>query len=274
MELSRSRERLLRRIGTRRGREAEGAVLLEGPRVLTTALELGAEFLFVLLEAGGVPDPTTGLTERLERSGVPVTILPPEVFREWAETDAPQGILGVAREPRTALPSPAASRSLRVLLLDRIQDPGNVGTLIRSAVAMEVDLVIALDGTADPWGSKAVRASAGLVFGIPVHTLPWPLAAAWLSESGLPLLVADGGGEDVRAWLAGGTIPTGAGWALLVGNEGSGPRPEAETSAHERLAIPLPETVESLNVSTAGALLLWALGPGRAAPTPSTENPT
>jgi len=274
--LSRARERLLRRIGSRKGREAEGVVRLEGPRAVAAALDLGAEFVFVLLEEDVDLTSAPDLPGRLERAGVQVETLPRESFREWAETGSPQGVLGVAREPRPPLPpplsAPGGSEGRSVLLLDGVQDPGNVGTLIRSAAALGAERVIALDGTADPWGNKAVRASAGLAFGVPVHVVSWPEVEAWLSESGLVLLVADREGEDVRAWLTRGALPPGRGWALLMGNEGSGPRPGTLQAADARIAIPLPPIVESLNVAMAGTLLLWALGPGRAEPTPPTED--
>jgi TrmH family RNA methyltransferase len=92
--------------------------------------------------------------------------------------------------------------------------------------------------------------------------LSWDDAAEWVSKAALPLLVAHGPGEDVRSWLAR-SEQAGNGWALLVGNEGEGPRQEAFTRADALLSIPLVEGVESLNAAMAGAILLWALGPGR-----------
>jgi len=150
--------------------------------------------------------------------------------------------------------------------------------------------VVALDGTADPWGPRAIRASAGAVFSLPVHSTRWESFADWLDRFGVRLFIADGAGMDVRAWLKGGTqAGTGEGgvgetgvedagageaghpvaslgspWALLVGSEGAGARMEAREKAEECLAIPVTRGVESLNVAAAAAILLWALGEGGA----------
>jgi TrmH family RNA methyltransferase len=168
------------------------------------------------------------------------------------------------------LPEPPGGGEERCLLLDGIQDPGNVGTLIRAAAALGVHRVLVLDGTADPWGPKAIRASAGHSFTIPIHTIAWTEAERWLEGAGLPLFVAERGGIDLRDWLrsADAAGRNGSGWALLLGNEGRGPREQARARATARLGIPLAAGVDSLNVSTAGAILLWTLGMGR----PSTAD--
>jgi len=264
MELSRSRVRLLRRIATRKGREAEGIVLLEGPRLIETALLHGADLLFVLTATGGALQGAlqVDLLSRIESRGIEVIEIPPEQLEEFAQTETPQGILALAREPRHILPPPEAARGEHVLVLDRIQDPGNVGTLVRAAAALGVARVILLDGTADPWSAKALRASTGSAFHLPLHRIGWDEAWKWMSEARLPLLVAHGPGEDVRGRI--GRTGDEDCWALLVGNEGEGPRQAALDNAAGLVAIPLREGVESLNAAMAGAILLWALGPGRA----------
>jgi RNA methyltransferase, TrmH family len=264
--LSRAQERLLRRITVRKGREAEGVVLLEGPRVLITALDAGAELSFVLRVEGSDFEGADSLEGRLLSSGIPVVGVGEDILREMAQTDAPQGILAVARQPHSDLPASAGAGSLRVLILDAVQDPGNVGALIRSAAALGVDLVLPLDGTADPWSAKAIRASAGSAFRVPIHPLPWSEAHAWIGAAEVALLVADPEGEDVRWWIRSRGSASSGRWALVLGNEGRGVRPEVEASASARLSIPLRSGVESLNVAMAGAILMWALGPGGGEP--------
>jgi TrmH family RNA methyltransferase len=258
--LGRSRERLLRRISTRKGREAERVVLLEGPRVVETAVVHGAEILFGVVESGERGGAVERAIALLGQRGVEISELSPEAFRNLAETDSPQGLLAVAREPH--VPGPPADLGTRVLVLDRLQDPGNVGTLIRAAAGLGVDRVLALDGTADPWSAKAMRASAGLAFKLRPLALGWNEAREWIEGSRLPLVVADAAGEDVREWL--GRSAPGVGYALVVANEAAGPRPEVVEAARTKLAVPLSPGVESLNVGAAGAVLMWALGPGRA----------
>jgi TrmH family RNA methyltransferase len=257
--LGRSEERLLRRITTRKGRESEGVVLLEGPRVVETALDHGAEILFGAFEAGRRSAAVERALARLREARAEVAEITTTAFAELADTDTPQGILAVAREPRVA--GPPEHLGSRVLVLDRLQDPGNVGTLVRAAAGLGVERVLALDGTADPWSGRAVRASAGLAFRLPPLALSWAEAADWIRRSGVSILVADARGEDVRRWL--GRSPRGGGFALVLGNEAAGARPEVLGAAEVKLAVPLAPGVESLNVGTAGAVLLWALGPGR-----------
>ena len=241
-------------------------VLLEGARVVETALRHDAELLFVVREEGRRPWPTAAQVNPLSDAGTEIVEVPTGGLNEFAATDHPQGILAVAREPRTDLlpPGPVAGRSTSsyTLVLDGVQDPGNAGTLVRAAAALGVGQVLALDGTVDLWSPKAVRASAGLVFGVRIHSLDWARAWDWLAAAQFPLLVAHPQGQDVRDWLrSDGAGQAAHGWALLVGNEAAGPRHEALAVAAAQLSIPLSPGVDSLNVAAAGAILLWVLGP-------------
>jgi RNA methyltransferase, TrmH family len=268
-ELSDARRRLVRRLRNRRTREREGLVLVEGPRAVSTALDAGARFRFVLTsEEAGASPAHASLLEALRQAGIELLSLPTADFLPLATTETPQGMMAVVEEPRPgpdslrrllgALPP---SHALCLLILDALQDPGNVGTLIRSAAALGAPAVLALDGTADPWGDKAVRASAGEVFRLPLFTGSWAEWQPELEALGVELWVAEASGEDVRVSYA----SPGARLALVVGNEGAGPRPELRIAAARQIALPMAQGVESLNAAMAGALLLWALGPGREA---------
>lgn len=256
-ELSLARQRLIRRLGDRRGRVREGLVLVEGWRGTETARAGGATIRFAVLAGDSASPDEVALAEALVRDGVEVMEASRDVLAEIADTETPQGILAVVAEPRPELPDRAAAS---VLVLDGIQDPGNAGTLIRTAAAFGVERVLALDGTVDPWSPKVVRASAGAVFLLPVHRLRVQEALAWLRTVRIPLLAADANGEDVRR------VSVGAPVALLLGNEGAGPRPEALAAAAQVVALPMVAGAESLNVAVAGSILLWTLGPGAQAP--------
>lgn len=267
--LSRGRQRLLRRIASRKGREAERVVLLEGPRVLETALECGAEILFVAHDESrsGILSPQ--VTGRLDETGAEMIGIASGELAEFSDTERSQGILAVAREPdETELPwldPEAAVSPSGTLVLDGVRDPGNAGTLIRVAAAFGVPRVIAIDGTVDLWNAKVVRASAGLIFRTAVQRLAWEEVEAWLRGGGGSLVVGDPRGTNVQEWLRLGEMSSACpSWALLMGNETTGPRPEALEAAHARVSIPMESGVDSLSVATAGAILLWALGPGRA----------
>ncbi|MEX2531188.1 MAG: RNA methyltransferase [Gemmatimonadota bacterium] len=266
--LSDAKRRLIRRLRDRKGRSREGLVLLEGPRTVSTAREAGARIRFALLETGRRDD---GLGQALEAEGVSVLRLHRSEIEALSDTESPQGVLAVAEEPRPQLPDPQEDPvgllSERILLLDAIQDPGNVGTLIRAAAAFGLDRVIALDGTVDPWNPKVVRAAVGLSFRVPVHRGHEDEVFSWLAAAGLPLFVADAGGQDVRQFA----VPPGTagGFVLLVGNEGAGPRPAAVERAAALVALRLAPDVESLNAAVAGSILMWALNPTADGPGPS-----
>ncbi len=247
-------------------------VLLEGPRVLTTAVQNGAEILFVVREEGALDSPSLPHVELFSKFEAEVVGVPSGSLKEFAATDNPQGVLAVAREPRADLATPQRTAgslaSSCTLILDGVQDPGNAGTLVRSAAALGVGRVFRLDGTADLWSAKAVRASAGLAFHLPIHTLDWERAQAWIEAAEVPLLVACPQGRDVREWIRshGGEDILDrqfGGWALLMGNETVGPRWEALEAAAAQLSIPVSTGVDSLNVAMAGAILLWTLGLAR-----------
>jgi RNA methyltransferase, TrmH family len=272
-ELSQARARAIQRLRDRKGRVREGRVLVEGPRTLETALAGGAHFRYAVLAADASSD-AVALAERLAATGVDVVRVSPEAFLGLCDTETPQGILGVADEPvhelsgEGGLPGPggagmagapgAPEARERVLVLDAVQDPGNAGTLVRSAAAFGASRVIALDGAVDLWNPKAVRASAGHAFSLPLHRLTAAQALEWVRGRGLTLLVADAAGTSVRESDAPGAS-AGPGFALVIGNEGAGPRPELLTAADHVVALPVAPGVDSLNAAIAGTVLLWHL---------------
>ena len=270
-ELSRGKQRLLRRLSETRGRQKEGLVILEGRRVVEAGLEFGARFRFSLL-AHDAASEEVELARRLGLGPTELVRVPRGTLVEFAETQTPQGILAVAEEPVEGFPPEERSETERILVLDAVQDPGNVGTLIRSAAALGVDRVLLFDGTADPWNAKTVRSSAGFGFSLPLHRIGIEEGLAWLDSEGIPLLVADADGLDVRRSAA---LPSAqASFALLLGNEGAGPRVESLEAAGIRVALPMRTGVESLNVAVAGSILLWALGPARQVPEDRPEPPS
>lgn len=260
MSLSRSKEKLIGRLRSRRMRPREGLVLVEGLHTCAEAVDAGARVRFAVasesLAEGGEG---RRIAERLEGAGIAVEWVDDETLASLSDTEAPQGILLVseapAEAPETLLSAPAG----RFLLLDGVQDPGNLGTLVRAARAFALDGVVALDGTVDPWNPKAVRASAGASFRVPVLKAGWedPVGPL-LRERGVHLLVAEPGGEDVAG------IRPSRPWALAIGSEARGPRAKVLEAAERAVEVPMPGGAESLNAGVAGAILLYALGRGDA----------
>jgi TrmH family RNA methyltransferase len=252
MALSQRRRLLVRRLHHRKTRAREGLVLVEGVRAVAEALTAGADVRFLVTSPRLTRTP--GGTELLTLGaahGVPVEATDLPDFAGLCDTDHPQGVLAVCAEPRHG--PEIVREGGRYLVMDGIQDPGNVGTLVRAAVAFGLDGVLALDGTADPWGTRSVRASAGMVFRGPVVTLGVEEALDRLGERAVDLLAADASGTGVES-----SRPAG-GWALVLGNEGSGIRRELLQAASRRVAVPMEGPAESLNVAMAGAILLYVL---------------
>ena len=250
MGLSRERGRLIERLRRRRTREREGLFLVEGIRSVGDALAAGVPARFAVVSprlgeiAGGDP-----LRERLVQAGIETVEVADAEFAALSDTGAPQGVLLVCPEPRN---DPAHLPAGTLLVLDGVQDPGNVGTLIRAAATFGVAGVIALDGTVDPYGTKAVRAAAGAVFRTRVLMASWDEIESDLRARG-PLLIADMDGSDVAS-----LAPQGE-WALVVGSEGAGPRASVREAAAGAVGVPMPGGAESLNAGVAGAILLYVL---------------
>lgn len=250
MTLSREREKLLVRLRRRRGREREGLFLVEGIRAGGEALAAGAQVRFAVTSprlaelAGGA-----GFAERLAAAAVETLEVTDDALAGLSDTEAPQGVLLVCVEP---VADPEALPAGPLLVLDGLQDPGNVGTLIRAAAAFGMAGVVALDGTADLYNPKAVRASAGAIFRIPVARGWWDPLEPVLSARG-PLLIGDMAGRDVAE------VAPAPGWTLVVGGEGAGPREAVRAAATETVSVPMPGGAESLNAGVAGAILLYVL---------------
>jgi TrmH family RNA methyltransferase len=263
MALSKEKQKLLDRLRTPRLRGKAGAFLVEGIRgsreFLHADQPLTPRFALISprlgeLNGGGA------LRDELLDSGISTEEISDEELRAASATENPQGVILVMEEPPAATRADEGWDPRRILLLDGIQDPGNVGTLVRGARAFGIDLVVALDGTADPWGPKAVRSSAGAMAHTPVVRMGWEEARGWMEELGIPILAASAEGKGV------GSVGFPGGWALAVGNEGAGVRDAVRDAAHSLVSIPMAPGVDSLNVAAAGAVLLFALTDNSVAP--------
>lgn len=250
MALSDARSKLVRRLHRRKTRERESLVLVEGPHASGEALAADVAVRFAVVSPRLQNAEGDRLRDRLVAADVDLHEVEDHELAALTDTETPQGVLLVVEEPAYAWPE--ARTDGRWLLLDAIQDPGNVGTLIRAAAAFACKGVVTLDGTADPWGAKAVRSSAGAVFHVPIHVARSRPLREVMEALPTPLLAAEMGGGDPRKHV-------GAHWTLAVGNEGAGIRPELLDVADARVAVPMAGGIESLNAAVAGAILLYAL---------------
>jgi TrmH family RNA methyltransferase len=248
----------LRALQSRSNREAKGRFLAEGVRVVEdlVASSIGIRWA---VASSSLEDTERGaaLLAAIEARGVTLRRVDDRELASFAATDSPQGIMAVGTTPHFRiddLPQPTDGPSV-VLLLDGIQDPGNFGTLVRSAEALGAVGVVALRGTVDPWNPKSVRASAGSSFRVPIIQASWDDCSSVLREMGYTLLGADTSGEPVvRA------NPRSVG--LVVGNEGSGLSTAVREGVDGLVSVPIRGRAESLNVAAAAAILLYELSSG------------
>lgn len=239
----------LRALLRRKEREKRGLLIAEGTRVVGDLLEAGHPVFHCLFVEGGLADPTIdGIVRRLRADGVNCEAVPASDLAEYADTVTPQGILVVAGIPHGDWED---LRGLRLLVLDGVQDPGNVGTLVRTGEALGADGVLVLPGTADPWSPRAVRAAAGSGFRLPILTLGHREAIEGLQARAVPLWAAQADGDPYRR-----EDPVPDRVAIAVGNEGAGLSDLVRNSADRTVSIELSGGADSLNVAAAAAILL------------------
>lgn len=237
----------------RKARERTGRFVAEGVRTIEELLASGlvVDGLLVSDDARSQPR-VAALVDRAEAAGVRLLTVSQREFDSAAGTEAPQGVLAVAEAPVFELAALAGSE-LRLLVLDGVQDPGNVGTILRTAAAFDVSATIALPGTVDLWNAKVVRSAMGSHFVHPTMSLSADALAPFLAERGIPLWGADAAGTPLPELV----VPRR--WALAVGNEGAGLSPAVQSLVAGTVALPISPTVESLNVAVATGILLFAL---------------
>ena len=205
------------------------------------------------------PDGALRHADLLAAAPCPVTPVSREVLAAMAETVTPQGLLGVA--PLLDVPLPTALRGAPrlVAVLEAVSDPGNAGTVVRTADAAGADAVVLTDGSTDPHGGKCVRASAGSLWHLPVVSGP-PVAevVTALRGAGLAVLATSGSAaaDDLDDLLDAGALHGPTAW--LLGNEAAGLSDEALALADRTVRVPIRGRAESLNLSTAAAVCLYA----------------
>jgi len=202
------------------------------------------------------------LVAELERHAIPVEEIGARTFAQLAETETPQGIMAVIEPRRWAVAEFAPRPEAVALVIDGVQDPGNVGTLIRTAHALGAAGTLVLRGTADPTSPKALRAAMGATFRHPVVSLDDVAFIAWARKHAVTLWAAAADGTPLHRALGTGS-GNGGPIAVIVGNEGAGIRPQLNAVAAQRVAIPLAQGAESLNVAVAAGILLYEVTRGR-----------
>ena len=233
-------QQVRRLLNSRREREAAGLFVADGVKLLMEAVEHWPGLDTVILSDGvdaEVPD------------GVRLVRVPEDVMASISPMQSPQGALFLCRLPeKTAfVPKPG------MLLLDGLQDPGNLGTILRTADALGVPVAL-LEGCADPYNHKVVRASMGAVFRTPVVTTTWQAVREACAEAQIPVAVTalTDRAKDLRQADLGQM-------AVVIGSEGQGVRPQILSEADAELIIPMEPGCESLNAAVAATIVMWQM---------------
>lgn len=218
-----------------------GLFAADGTKLLAEAIRFFPGLQTVILS----DDVQMGIPE-----GVHLVRVPSDVMQTISPMEAPQGAVFICRLPECSAFTPKSG----CLLLDGIQDPGNVGTILRTADALNVPVCL-LEGCADPFGHKVVRASMGAVFRTPVYTGSWQAVSAEFHKAGIPIAVTAlrSDAVDIRSADVGSC-------GVVIGSEGQGVRVEILQSADKTLIIPMNPRCESLNAAVASSIVMWQMG--------------
>jgi TrmH family RNA methyltransferase len=251
--------KLAKKLLTKKARDSCGYYLIEGPKLLAEALDHNAEILFAFFceeTRGDAEELSAGkraLAAALAAAGATVLLTPERVFKGISDAETPQGVTAIVKKPAFSAETPFARAGGNVLVLDRVQDPGNIGSLLRTADAAGFCGVVALSGAGDPYGPKSVRAAAGALFRTPVlFVKDADEAVSLLASAGKRVIVAEarGGISCYDADLA-------RDIALVIGNEGRGPSKTFSENASLTVSVPMPGGTESLNAAVAAAVLMF-----------------
>jgi TrmH family RNA methyltransferase len=233
-------------LGRPKERREAGGFLAEGVRLLEEALAADWPVRFVLY-SDGLSHRGQALVASFKARGLDVEEVSSDLLHAVSETETSQGVLAVLDDHLLPLPETPEF----ILIPDQIRDPGNLGTLIRSAAAAGVQAVLLPPDTTDAFAPKVVRSAMGAHFRLPLQSLSWETIRELSQAANLSVFLADMGGKP--CWETEMHTPC----ALIIGGEAEGASEEAGGLATQRVSIPMPGAFESLNAGVAGALLMF-----------------
>ncbi|MBK9924954.1 MAG: RNA methyltransferase [Anaerolineales bacterium] len=231
-------------MGRAKERREANAFVVEGVRLVEEAVKSNWGFQFVLFDES-LSDRGKAQVERLTSSGVEVEQVSESLMKSLSETETPQGILAVLEFTQL----PITNNLNFILIPDQIRDPGNLGTLLRTAAATGVQAVLLPPETTDAFAPKVLRAGMGAHFRLPIHSLSWEEIKAQTKDMDIYIADMDG----VSCWETDLRKPL----ALVIGSEAEGASDEARQLATQKISLPMSEDVESLNAGVAGSVLMF-----------------
>jgi RNA methyltransferase, TrmH family len=247
------RVKAIARLRDRRERERTRLTIVDGAREVRRALEAGATveeaFICVPLLQG---EDARAACDRLDARGIPVRTTTPTVLEKLAFGERAEGIVAVVRIPSTALDGLRLPTNPLVVVLERVEKPGNLGAVLRSADGAGADALIVASGRTDPFNPNVIRASAGTVFSVPLGSAPADDVLAWLGERGIRIVAArvDAAAAYTDADMHG---PI----AIALGSETDGLTDIWARADVDEVRLPMHGIADSLNVSVTAAVLLY-----------------
>lgn len=244
-----------RKLDDRKERQRQGRFLVEGLQLLHMALDGGARPLEVFYCESLFTGPEApALLTRFRQAGAELVAVTAPVLQSLSERVTPQGLIATFAPVDHPLTDLAPQPCELVVVLDRLQDPGNLGTLLRTADAVGAAAVVLIQPCVDPYDPKAVRSSMGSLFNVPLFLTPdVPALMARLRRSGLRLV-----GAHAHQGVPWGTGLWSGGVALVLGNEARGLSEDVSVEIHDWAHLPMPGKADSLNVAVAGGILMYA----------------
>lgn len=233
-------------LGRARDRREAGAFVVEGVRLFEEAVDSSWPIRFVLFDES-LSERGKLKVESLTSQGVDVEEVSTSVMKAISETETPQGILAVLESAQLPIPNSPSF----ILIPDQIRDPGNLGTLLRSAAATGVQAVLIPPETTDAFAPKVLRSGMGAHFNLPIHSMSWDEIEQVVKSAGLQVLIADMDGQS--CWDVDLRQPV----ALVVGNEAEGASESSNKLANGKISIPMSGMMESLNAGVAGSVLMF-----------------
>ena len=231
-------------LGRAKERREANAFVVEGVRLVEEAVKADWQFQFVLF-SDGLSERGKELVKTLTANQIEVEETSGDLLQNLSETESPQGILAVLQ--LSNLPIPDSPNF--VLIPDQIRDPGNLGTLLRTAAAAGAQAALLPPETTDAFGPKVLRAGMGAHFRLPIHSMTWDEIREQIKD--LQIYLADMNGRS--CWETDLHQPL----ALIIGSEAEGASEEARKLTAQKIAIPMPGNIESLNAGVAGSVLMF-----------------
>jgi len=238
--------KLVRALSQKKVRESNGLFLIEGTRLVEEANSRGIKIKYLIINE--VVKNVSKINQ-----GCQALRLPNNLFREISDTVSPQGIIAVAEQIEISLADIILGVNPLVVVLNGIQDPGNLGTIIRTSAAAGATAVLLTKGTVDLYNPKVIRSTMGSLFQVPIVSgLDDNDIVKWLNHNSINIMVADLDGKEYYY-----SVNLKEPFALVIGNENRGPNDIWRKAAHKKIKIPILGSTESLNASSAAGIILY-----------------